>query len=452
MIRIRLDIDLPGDRLRLDWAPGVVADLDEPAELAQRALARAVADVQEWLQQRGAPTPAGDLEEPEDPERAAMHRELEHVDHVLREAGIEHLRGAAGVTALAEEAERLRYNITTDRMTCDISSGLRDVAPRLRADWSDHTANLLEEAADKLDSLITLLAQAERDRDAAKAKLDPLRTDRDASVRAMQGLSRDLLQARRERDDFSRRYNDVNNQLKTLNTRAHEGNQLLYEAWAVIANAGTHLGGWEAQHPEWVEAATRWRDRWHTWTDPNHGHVPFKDPVSHPEANCARCMGPNIVWTAPSPLWNEVMRGGDINGDERHAGIVCPTCFAVLAEKAGVADRWRLWPEMVHRPLQTITPSGRVWNPLTWQWDDNLCVDGHDSMGEAMRCTKTHFPIPIEAAAAAQDLLSGNPIARADARQLLAQLTGLSASDAATTSPSTETETEPYDAVPSEDR
>jgi hypothetical protein len=38
---------------------------------------------------------------------------------------------------------------------------------------------------------------------------------------------------------------------------------LLEEAWGVIANVGHKLGGWDAQDPEWVAAAERWRDRWH---------------------------------------------------------------------------------------------------------------------------------------------------------------------------------------------
>lgn len=33
---------------------------------------------------------------------------------------------------------------------------------------------------------------------------------------------------------------------------------LLSDAWGVIANAG-----WDQASPEWVEAAERWRDRWH---------------------------------------------------------------------------------------------------------------------------------------------------------------------------------------------
>jgi glutathione S-transferase len=38
---------------------------------------------------------------------------------------------------------------------------------------------------------------------------------------------------------------------------------LLDTAWGVIANAGMHNGGWDHEHPEWVDAAERWRDRWH---------------------------------------------------------------------------------------------------------------------------------------------------------------------------------------------
>ena len=39
---------------------------------------------------------------------------------------------------------------------------------------------------------------------------------------------------------------------------AHEPEDLLHEAWAVIANAS----GWD-EGTEWRAAAIRWRDRWH---------------------------------------------------------------------------------------------------------------------------------------------------------------------------------------------
>lgn len=57
----------------------------------------------------------------------------------------------------------------------------------------------------------------------------------------------------------------------------------------------------------------------------------------HPERKCQRCHGQNVVWCAPSPLWNEVMRGDDINAPDRYE-VVCPTCFAVLANEQGVAN------------------------------------------------------------------------------------------------------------------
>lgn len=88
----------------------------------------------------------------------------------------------------------------------------------------------------------------------------------------------------------------------------------------------------------------------------------------HPEQTCHRCGGPNITWSAPSPLWNEVMRGGDINDAELYDGIVCPICFVQLTEERGIASLWRLYPQRVHVPLMQVTPSGRTWNAQQWLW------------------------------------------------------------------------------------
>lgn len=90
----------------------------------------------------------------------------------------------------------------------------------------------------------------------------------------------------------------------------------------------------------------------------------------HPEATCQRCGGPNLSWSAPSPLWNQVMRGGSINGDELYSGIVCPICFAQIAGQQRVADAWWLTAKEVHVELETVTPSGRVWNEIRQLWDD----------------------------------------------------------------------------------
>lgn len=93
--------------------------------------------------------------------------------------------------------------------------------------------------------------------------------------------------------------------------------------------------------------------------------------TAHPEDHCWRCAGPNITWTAPSPLWNQVMRGGDINNPEIHNGIVCPTCFATLANEAGITtNHWKLFAARPLVALQHITPSGRIWNPERWQYDE----------------------------------------------------------------------------------
>lgn len=37
--------------------------------------------------------------------------------------------------------------------------------------------------------------------------------------------------------------------------------QLLYEAWAVIANASG--GNWKKESADWARAAMQWRDRYH---------------------------------------------------------------------------------------------------------------------------------------------------------------------------------------------
>jgi hypothetical protein len=90
--------------------------------------------------------------------------------------------------------------------------------------------------------------------------------------------------------------------------------------------------------------------------------------ADHPEIYCHRCGVTNVSWVAPSPLWNEVMRGGDINGENPFDGIVCPTCFVVLAETTGIASGWYLTADQVNVPLQTVTPSGRVWNDELRLW------------------------------------------------------------------------------------
>ena len=66
-------------------------------------------------------------------------------------------------------------------------------------------------------------------------------------------------------------------------------------------------------------------------------------PDFHPEKYCHRCGRLNVwSWSAPSPLWNAVM-------DDQPYGIVCPSCFALLAETSGAVEpnrhTWHFAPE-----------------------------------------------------------------------------------------------------------
>src|SRR5438445_11119667 len=55
---------------------------------------------------------------------------------------------------------------------------------------------------------------------------------------------------------------------------------------------------------------------------------------NHPEGICEKCGGPNITWYAPNKLWNQYA------GNYR---ILCPICFAKLAESAGCTPTaWKL--------------------------------------------------------------------------------------------------------------
>lgn len=139
--------------------------------------------------------------------------------------------------------------------------------------------------------------------------------------------------------------------------------EALIEAWHRGDGAGLELHEYLGMTWEQYKA----------WAGPKAAAVPAAatdDEPDHPERKCWRCLGPNVSWSAPSPLWNEVMRGGDINGAEIHNGIVCPTCFAVLAQEAKIADLWRMSAERVHVELQTVTPTGRTWDADSWLWRD----------------------------------------------------------------------------------
>jgi hypothetical protein len=60
------------------------------------------------------------------------------------------------------------------------------------------------------------------------------------------------------------------------------------------------------------------------------------------------------------------------DGKDDFDGIVCPTCFADLAEQRGVVHRgiWTLdvSPRSIAMVLPTHDADGRVWNPEKSRW------------------------------------------------------------------------------------
>lgn len=56
----------------------------------------------------------------------------------------------------------------------------------------------------------------------------------------------------------------------------------------------------------------------------------------HVEDTCQRCAGPNPFWHAPNYLWDKVV------GSE--GGILCPICFADLADQKGLDYYWVFAP------------------------------------------------------------------------------------------------------------
>lgn len=126
----------------------------------------------------------------------------------------------------------------------------------------------------------------------------------------------------------------------------------------------------------------------------------------HVETYCHRCYGANVVWSAPSPLWNAVMRDTD-DGTDAYDGIVCPVCFIQLAETMAVAGPgWYLTADDVQVSLATHTRDGRVWSDASRLWvkvDESSCpkcggnwtTTGGDTA--AIRCADVwhtrHFPL-----------------------------------------------------------
>lgn len=84
--------------------------------------------------------------------------------------------------------------------------------------------------------------------------------------------------------------------------------------------------------------------------------------------DCERCGRGNVIWSAMSPLWNAVIRGGSIDGEPKYGDMVCPTCFMQLAEEQGIASHFRVTADEVNVELEMVTPSGRAWDEESALW------------------------------------------------------------------------------------
>jgi hypothetical protein len=62
------------------------------------------------------------------------------------------------------------------------------------------------------------------------------------------------------------------------------------------------------------------------------------------------------------------MREGSIAGPWRWHEIICPLCFVELGEQQDIGRGWRLDAKEVLVPLETVTPSGRIWDESKGLW------------------------------------------------------------------------------------
>lgn len=112
-------------------------------------------------------------------------------------------------------------------------------------------------------------------------------------------------------------------------------------------------------------------------------------PSAQSPEHCQKCGHSNPSWSAPSPLWNAVIRGGSIDGEPKFDDMVCAACFMELAEQQGIASDWSVKARNVAVPLETTTPSGRVWDDGKGLWVSALSRDT-----EAVQ-TILALPVPL---------------------------------------------------------
>jgi hypothetical protein len=63
----------------------------------------------------------------------------------------------------------------------------------------------------------------------------------------------------------------------------------------------------------------------------------------HPEATCDDCGGHNVVWFAPAPVWNQVVR--EPLAEPSTDPMLCPSCFMLRADKVLGVKTWMVIPK-----------------------------------------------------------------------------------------------------------
>lgn len=70
---------------------------------------------------------------------------------------------------------------------------------------------------------------------------------------------------------------------------------------------------------------------------------PFEKEKEKRELLCEVCDRDYPIWYAPNPLWNKVMRWPDGREASEKIGFICPTCFAMEAERLGIRPKGEAW-------------------------------------------------------------------------------------------------------------
>lgn len=93
--------------------------------------------------------------------------------------------------------------------------------------------------------------------------------------------------------------------------------------------------------------AKRWRDDGAEVTELVERSSPSQPAaVGEGEATCECCGGPALTWFAPNKLWNLVQGGPEATDDP--GGMLCPNCFILKAEAAGIVPTaWVLATEHI---------------------------------------------------------------------------------------------------------